>query len=108
MATYEAVLTDPQSMDETFAFVSVLRNAARWDPCTYGVEKVTGSPIGVGTRFTPLRAGAIMDGVRTPERHGWATLSATDSIETSKLLVSLVMAHTAVLPVSGACVTRVP
>jgi hypothetical protein len=61
MATYEAVLTVPQSVDETLAFVSDLRNAARWDPRTYGVEKVTDGPIGVGTRFMLTGGGFRMD-----------------------------------------------
>jgi hypothetical protein len=51
MATYETILTVPRSVRETFAFVSDFRNAARWDPRTYAVEKPTSGPIGVGTRF---------------------------------------------------------
>ncbi|MEA3511177.1 MAG: SRPBCC family protein [Actinomycetota bacterium] len=51
MATYETILTIPQSVEETFAFVSDFRNAALWDPRTYAVEKTTDGPIGVGTRF---------------------------------------------------------
>jgi dehydrogenase/reductase SDR family protein 12 len=51
MATYETVLTIPQKVEATFAFVSDFRNAARWDPRTYAVEKATDGPIGVGTRF---------------------------------------------------------
>ena len=52
MATYETILTVPLSVEETFAFVSDFRNAARWDPRTYSVEKSTEGPIGIGTRFT--------------------------------------------------------
>jgi len=51
MATYETVLTIPQSLEDTFAFVSDFRNAARWDPRTYEAVKATEGPIGVGTRF---------------------------------------------------------
>jgi len=51
MATYETILTVPQSVEETFSFVSDFRNAALWDPRTYAVEKSTEGPIGVGTRF---------------------------------------------------------
>lgn len=51
MASYETNLRIPRSVEETFAFVSDFRNAGRWDPRTYSVEKVTDGPIGVGTRF---------------------------------------------------------
>jgi dehydrogenase/reductase SDR family protein 12 len=51
VATYETILTIPRPIDETFAFVSDFRNAARWDPRTYSAEKETEGPIGVGTRF---------------------------------------------------------
>jgi hypothetical protein len=51
MATYQTILTVPQSVEETFSFVSDFRNAALWDPRTYAVEKSTEGPIGVGTRF---------------------------------------------------------
>jgi len=51
VATYEAILSVPRSVEDTFAFVSDFRNAARWDPRTYSAEKITDGPIGVGTRF---------------------------------------------------------
>ena len=51
MATYETILTIFAPIEATFAFVSDFRNAARWDPRTYRVEKATEGPIGVGTRF---------------------------------------------------------
>ena len=51
MATYETILTIPQSVDETFAFVSDFRNAAKWDPRTFSVDKTTDGDIGIGTRF---------------------------------------------------------
>lgn len=51
MARYETVLTIPQSLEKTFAFVSDFRNAAAWDPRTYSVDKTTDGPIGIGTRF---------------------------------------------------------
>ncbi len=51
MATYETILTVPQSVAKTFAFVSDFRNAVLWDPRTYAAEKTTDGPIGVGTRF---------------------------------------------------------
>lgn len=51
VAIYETILTIPQSVDETFAFVSDFRNAAQWDPRTFAVEKTTDGGIGVGTRF---------------------------------------------------------
>jgi len=51
VATYETILTIPRPIDETFAFVSDFRNAAKWDPRTYAAEKTTDGPIGVGTRF---------------------------------------------------------
>lgn len=51
MASYEAILHVPLTQQETFAFVSDFRNAARWDPRTYSVEKATEGPIAVGTRF---------------------------------------------------------
>jgi hypothetical protein len=51
MATYQTILTVPQSVEETFSFVSDFRNAVLWDPRTYAVEKSTEGPIGVGTQF---------------------------------------------------------
>jgi dehydrogenase/reductase SDR family protein 12 len=51
VATYETILTIPRPLEETFAFVSDFRNAAKWDPRTYSAEKTTDGPIGVGTRF---------------------------------------------------------
>ena len=51
MATYETILTIPQSVDQTFAFVSDFRNAAKWDPRTFSVDKTTDGDIGIGTRF---------------------------------------------------------
>jgi len=58
VASYETTLTVPLSVEETFAFVSDFRNAARWDPRTYIVEKTTEGPIGVGTRF--LLTGGVL------------------------------------------------
>jgi hypothetical protein len=58
VATYETELAIPRSVEKTFAFVSDFRNASRWDPRTYGVEKVTDGPIGVGTRFV-LTGGVV-------------------------------------------------
>ena len=58
MASYEAELAIPRSVEKTFAFVSDFRNASRWDPRTYSVEKVTEGPIGVGTRFV-LTGGVV-------------------------------------------------
>jgi hypothetical protein len=51
VATYETILSIPQSVDEAFAFVSDFRNAAKWDPRTFSVDKTTDGEIGVGTRF---------------------------------------------------------
>lgn len=51
MASYETVLTVPQPVAETFAFVSNFQNAASWDPRTYSAARTTQGPIGVGTRF---------------------------------------------------------
>lgn len=45
------MLTVPQTVEETFAFVSDFRNAVLWDPRTYAADKATDGPIGVGTRF---------------------------------------------------------
>jgi dehydrogenase/reductase SDR family protein 12 len=58
VATYETTLTIPRPLEETFAFVSDFRNAAKWDPRTYSAEKTTDGPIGVGTRF--MLTGGIM------------------------------------------------
>ena len=60
VATYETILTIPRPIDETFAFVSDFRNAAKWDPRTYAAEKTTDGPIGVGTRF--MLTGGMMPG----------------------------------------------
>jgi hypothetical protein len=51
MATYETSLYIPSPVEKTFAFVSDFRNAQKWDPRTYAVEKVSGGPIGIGTTF---------------------------------------------------------
>ncbi len=51
MAIYETTLIVPRPIEETFAFVSDFRNAARWDPRTYSVSKTTDGPVGTGTRF---------------------------------------------------------
>ena len=58
VVAYETVLTVPASIAETFSFVSDFRNAARWDPRTYGVEMTTPEPIDVGSRF--MLTGGIM------------------------------------------------
>jgi hypothetical protein len=58
VASYETILTIPCTVDETFAFVSDFRNAAKWDPRTYVVEKTTEGSIGVGTRF--MLTGGLM------------------------------------------------
>lgn len=58
MATYETSIVIPCPIDDAFAFVSDFRNAAKWDPRTYEVEKTTAGPIGVGTIFT-LHGGVI-------------------------------------------------
>jgi hypothetical protein len=60
VATYETILTIPRPIEETFAFVSDFRNAARWDPRTYSAHKTTDGPIGVGTRF--MLTGGMMPG----------------------------------------------
>jgi hypothetical protein len=51
MAKYETTLYIPSSLEASFAFISDFRNAVRWDPRTYAVEKITPGPIGVGTTF---------------------------------------------------------
>jgi carbon monoxide dehydrogenase subunit G len=58
MATYETTLHIPRPVEQTFAFVSDFRNAAKWDPRTFSVEKTTDGEIAVGTRFV-LRGGMI-------------------------------------------------
>lgn len=58
MATYETSFLVPRSAAATFAFVSDFTNAAKWDPRTYSVEKVTPGPIGTGTVFM-LRGGLL-------------------------------------------------
>ena len=60
VAKYETILTIPRPIEETFAFVSDFRNAARWDPRTYSARKTTDGPIGVGTRF--ILTGGMMPG----------------------------------------------
>ena len=71
MATYETVLNVPASLEDTFTFVSDFRNAARWDPRTYVVEKATEGPIGLGTRFM-LTGGMLKEDLvrrlRIPQR----------------------------------------
>jgi hypothetical protein len=51
MAKYETTFYVPRPLEATFAFISDFRNAVKWDPRTYAVEKVTPGPIGAGTRF---------------------------------------------------------
>lgn len=51
VATYETSILVPCAIQDTFAIVSDFRNAAKWDPRTYLVEKTTPDPIGVGTVF---------------------------------------------------------
>jgi carbon monoxide dehydrogenase subunit G len=51
MARYETSFLVPRSPEATFAFISDFRNALKWDPRTYAVEKVTDGPIGFGTTF---------------------------------------------------------
>lgn len=40
-----------RSANDTFAFVSDLRNAPTWDPQTIQAYKISEAPIGAGTRF---------------------------------------------------------
>ena len=54
MATFQTSLVIARPLAATFAFVSDLRNATRWDPRTYDAQKVTPGPIGLGTRFVLL------------------------------------------------------
>src|SRR4029079_5945778 len=66
MAFYEISIHVPRPIEETFAFVSNFRNAAKWDPRTYSAEKTTPGPIGIGTVFV-LRGGMIRkDGIPAP------------------------------------------
>jgi hypothetical protein len=58
MARYETTLFVPRPVEATFDFVSDFRNAVKWDPRTYAVEKVGGAPIGVGTTF--LLTGGVL------------------------------------------------
>lgn len=51
MARYETTLFVPRPREETFAFISDFRNAAKWDPRSYVCDKVTDGPIGLGTTF---------------------------------------------------------
>jgi hypothetical protein len=71
VAHYQTTLIVPCSLPETFAFVSDFRNAAKWDPRTYSVEKTTAGPIGVGTRFV-LTGGILreewVERLRIPRR----------------------------------------
>lgn len=66
MPTYETTLLVPRPLEETFAFVSDFRNAARWDPRTFSTEKVTEGPIGLGTRF--LLSGGLVPQYLVPGR----------------------------------------
>ena len=70
VATYETILTIPRPIEETFAFVSDFRNAARWDPRTYSARKTTDGPIGVGTRFIltgGMMLGSVVKRLHLPE-----------------------------------------
>lgn len=51
VAFYQRTMLIPCPIDATFAFVSDFRNAEKWDPRTYQVDKTTPGPIGVGTIF---------------------------------------------------------
>jgi hypothetical protein len=51
MAHYVTTMLIRRRADETFAFVSDLRNAPKWDPQTVEAAKVSEGPITAGTRF---------------------------------------------------------
>lgn len=54
MARYLTSLHIRRGVQQTFAFISDLRNAPAWDPQTTEVFKLTDGPIGAGTRFRLL------------------------------------------------------
>jgi hypothetical protein len=54
VARFETSLVIPRPLAATFAFVTDLRNASRWDPRTYEARKITEGDIGLGTRFLLL------------------------------------------------------
>lgn len=58
MAIFDTSIIVRRPVQETFAFVSDFRNAEKWDPRTYAVEKTTPGDIGAGTRFV-LTGGAL-------------------------------------------------
>jgi hypothetical protein len=51
MAKYRTTFYVPRPVEATFAFISDFRNAGKWDPRTYAVEKITPGPVGTGTKF---------------------------------------------------------
>lgn len=70
MVRFETSLVIPRPRDATFAFVTDLSNAARWDPRTYQARKLTPGPVGLGTKFQ-LQGGLIskhtLDRFHVPE-----------------------------------------
>ena len=51
MVRFETSLVIPRPRDATFAFVTDLSNAVKWDPRTYEARKVTPGPVGLQTKF---------------------------------------------------------
>jgi hypothetical protein len=54
VARFETSLLIPRPLAATFAFVTDLRNAPRWDPRTYEARMVTEGAVRLGTRFVLL------------------------------------------------------
>ena len=51
MAYYVTTMLIRRSADDTFAFISDLRNAPKWDPQTVEASMLSQGPIAAGTRF---------------------------------------------------------
>ncbi len=51
MASYEATILSAWTADETFRYLAVFSNAARWDPGVLTGEQLDAGPVRVGSRF---------------------------------------------------------
>jgi uncharacterized protein YndB with AHSA1/START domain len=58
MASYEAVVESPRSIDDVFAYLSDFSNTAEWDPGVVEAERLSDGELGLGSRFRVVSSAA--------------------------------------------------
>lgn len=103
MVVLENAVAIARSPAEVFDYLSDLSNEQEWNPKLRAVERLTGEPLGVGSRFRAQWAGSptnVVEYTRFDRPSTWATVA------TSRMLTVHFSARVAAAPMGAQLVVR--